>query len=119
MTLLRFFLAMLALCLPLVASAQQPAKPTFDHRKIIATNLSKMFSADSQVRNVSVSELRSVQSPTGLTWAACVRLNATSMTGAPTATRTYVVTFTMRNDIAERREARAKDCADAQFQPLK
>jgi hypothetical protein len=30
-----------------------------------------------------------------------------------------VVTFTMRNQIAERREARGKDCAGAQFQPLK
>ena len=106
-------------CVPGVAAAQQitPA-PSFDHRKMIAENLAKLFSAEAQVRNVVVSELRQVPSPAGLMWGTCVRVNATGMGGKPTLPRIYVVTFTKRNDIAERRAATGDDCAGAQFQPL-
>ena len=108
----------LAVCSPAVAQQAAPA-PNLDHRKLIAENLGKLFSADAQVRNVMVSELRQVPSPVGLTWGACVRLNATSMAGKPTLPRTYVVTFTKRNDIAERRAAADGDCAGAKFEPLR
>ncbi len=98
-------------------AAGSPA-PTFDHRKLIAENLAKLFSPDAQVRNVVVSELRQVPSAAGLMWGTCVRLNATGMGGKPTLPRTYVVTFTKRNDIAERRAATGDDCAGAKFGPL-
>ena len=106
------------ICSPAVAQQAAPA-PSFDHRKLIAENLAKLFSADAQVRNVVVSELRQVPSPVGLTWGACVRVNATSMAGKPTLPRTYIVTFTKRNDIAERRAAADRDCAGAKFEPLR
>jgi hypothetical protein len=105
-------------CSPAVAQ-QAASPPNLDHRKLIAENLAKLFSADAQVRNVVVSELRQVPSPVGLTWGACVRVNATSMAGKPTLPRTYVVTFTKRNDIAERRAAESSECAGARFEPLR
>ena len=121
MTVIRSVLltAALAACwVPLAAA--QPQKPNFDHRALIASSLDRLFSADAKVRGVAISELRTVQSSVGLTWAACVRLGAaTSITGSQTLPRTYVVTFTMRNQIAERREAAGKDCVGAQFEPLK
>ena len=114
------FALALSACLPGIAVAQQAAPaPSFDHRKLIAENLAKLFSADAQVRNVVVSELRQVPSPVGLTWGACVRVNATGMAGKPTLPRTYIVTFTRRNDIAERRAAADGDCAGARFEPLR
>src|SRR5690554_5029912 len=98
--------AALAPCCMSAALAQNSPKPAFDHRRLIADNLAKMFSADANVRNVSVSEIRSVTSPVGLTWGTCVRVGAaTSISGTQTLPRTYVVTFTLRNQIAERREA--------------
>jgi hypothetical protein len=100
------------------ATAQQAAAPSVDHRKLIAENLSKLFAAEAQARNVAVSELRRVPSPTGLTWGACVRVNATGISGQPTLPRTYVVTFS-RNLITERRPASANDCAGAAFAPLR
>jgi hypothetical protein len=107
-------------CVPGVVVAQQTVpSPGFDHRKLIAENLAKLFSPDAQVRNVVVSELRQVPSAAGLMWNACVRLNATGMGGKPTLPRTYVVTFTKRNDIAERRAATGDDCAGAKFEPLR
>jgi hypothetical protein len=108
----------LSVCSLGIAAAQPPPAPIFDHRKLIAGNLAKLFSADAHVRNVLVSELRQVPSPVGLTWGTCVRVNATSMAGKPTLPRTYVVTFTKRNDIAERRAATGDDCAGAKFEPL-
>ena len=110
--------ALLAAALSLSPAAAQPAPPPeFDYRKLIADNLAKLFSADAQVRDVVVSELRRVPSPVGLVWAACVRVNATSMTGKPTVPRTYVVAFS-RNTIAERRAAAGEDCAGAKFERL-
>ncbi len=106
----------LALWWPLV-SAAQPTPPAFDHRRLIAENLQKLFSKESQVRNVAVSELRQMPSPTGLMWGACVRVSATGVSGQPTAPRTYVVTF-LRNTVAERRQAAGNDCAGVQFRPL-
>jgi hypothetical protein len=88
-----------------------------DHRRLIAENLKTLFNPDAQVRNVVVSELRQVPSPTGLTWAACVRVTAIGQGGRPTAPLTYVVTFS-RNAIAERRPAGGQDCAGAAFTPL-
>jgi hypothetical protein len=88
-----------------------------DHRKLIADGLATLFSADAHVRNVMVSELTQVPSPTGLIWGACVRLNATAMSGRPTAPRTYVVTFS-RGAITERRTATGEDCVGAKFEPL-
>ena len=99
-------------------AAAQPSPPNLDHRKLIAGNLAKLFSADAQVRNVVVSELRQVPSAAGLMWGTCVRVNATGMAGKPTLPRIYVVTFTKRNDIAERRAATGDDCAGARFEPL-
>jgi hypothetical protein len=111
--------AALAVCCASTAGAQ-PQKPDFDHRSLIASSLDRLFSADAKVRGVAISELRTVQSPVGLTWAACVRIGAaTSISGSQTLPRTYVVTFTLRHQIAERRPAAAKDCAGAQFEPLK
>jgi len=110
--------AALACCVAPAAAPQQPM-PTFDHRRLIADNIGKLFSPDAKVRGVAVSELRPVQSSVGLTWAACVRLGATNIGGGPTSLRTYVVTFTMRNQIAERRQAAAKDCDGAKYEPLK
>jgi hypothetical protein len=104
-------------CVPGIAAAQQTV-PIFDHRRLIAENLAKLFSADAQARNVVVSELRQVPSAAGLMWGTCVRLNATGMGGKPTLPRTYVVTFTKRNDIAERRAATGDECAGAKFEPL-
>ena len=100
-----------------MAAQQAAPAPALDHRKLIAENLTKLFSADAKVRDIGVSELRRVPSPVGLTWGACVRVNATSMTGKPIAPRTYVITFT-RNTIAERRAASDDDCAGVKFQPL-
>jgi hypothetical protein len=111
--------AALAVCCASTAGAQ-PQKPDFDHRSLIASSLDRLFSADAKVRGVAISELRTVQSPVGLTWAACVRIGAaTSISGSQTLPRIYVVTFTLRHQIAERRPAAAKDCAGAQFEPLK
>jgi hypothetical protein len=115
-----FPLAALVACCVSTAGAQQPAKPDFDHRSLIASSLDRLFSAEAKVRGVAISELRTVQSPVGLTWAACVRIGAaTSISGSQTLPRIYVVTFTLRHQIAERRPAAAKDCAGAQFEPLK
>ena len=111
--------AFAACCISTAGAQQLPLAPNFDHRKLIAENLAKLFSADAQVRNVVVSELRQVPSPVGLTRGACVRVNATSMAGKPTLPRTYVVTFTKRNDISERRAAADGDCAGAKFEPLR
>ena len=99
-------------------AAAQQEQPDLDHRRLIAENLAKLFSADAQVRNVVVSELRQVSSAAGLIWGTCVRVNATDMGGKPTLPRTYVVTFSKRNDIAERRAAIGDDCAGAKFEPL-
>jgi len=95
-------------------AAAQQAQPNLDHRKLIAESLAKLFSAEAQVRNVAVSELRRVSSPVGMLWGACVRVNPTNIAGAP---RTYVVAFS-RNEIAERRSAVGDDCAGAKFEPL-
>ena len=109
----------LAACSAGAVAAQQTApSPSFDHRKLIADNLTKLFSADAQVRNVVVSELRQVPSPVGLTWGACVRVNATGMAGKPIAPRTYRRHLFARNVIAERRAATGEDCAGAKFEPL-
>lgn len=110
------FAALSALA-PLPAAAQPAPPPEFDYRKQIADNLAKLFSPDAQVRNVAVSEMRRVPSPLGLVWAACVRVNATNMTGKPTLPRTYVVTFS-RNAIADRRAISGEECAGAKFEPL-
>jgi hypothetical protein len=109
----------LAACWPAPMAAQQatPA-PALDHRKLIAENLTKLFSADAKVHNVAVSEMRQVPSPVGLTWGTCVRVSASSVTGKPIAPRTYVITFT-RNTIAERRAASDNDCAGVKFEPLR
>jgi len=107
----------LAACWPWPMAAQAAPGPALDHRKLIAENLTKLFSADAHVRNVVVSELRRVPSAVGLTWGTCVRVNATSMIGKPTVPRTYVVTFS-RNALAERRAASGNDCVGAKFMPL-
>ena len=109
--------ATLACWLSPTAAQQGAAPPAIDHRKMIAENLPKMFSKDSQVRNVAVSEMRRMPSSMGLIWAACVRVAATGSSGKPTSPRTYVVTF-VRNAIAERRPASGDDCAGATFAPL-
>lgn len=109
-------LAVGSLC---AAAAQQVAPPPdFDHRKLIAENLGKLFAAEAQARNIVVSELRRVPSPAGLTWGTCVRVNATGISGQPTLPRTYVVTFS-RSMIVERRQASGNDCAGAAFAPLR
>ena len=111
-------LLLLAACWPWSAVAQQ-APAGLDHRRLIADNLTKLFSADARVRNVAVSELRRVPSPVGLTWATCVRISATGMSGKPIAPRTYLVTFTPRHQIADRGAATGQDCAGAKFEPLR
>jgi hypothetical protein len=112
------FAVAIAACWSSPMAAQQPAPgPDVDHRKLIAENLSKLFSADAKVRNIGVSELRRVPSPTGLVWGSCVRVSATSMAGQPTAPRTYIVIF-LRGAIAERRAPNGDECAGAKFQPL-
>lgn len=113
------FTLALAACSPEPMAAQQAAPaPALDHRKLIAENLTKLFSADAKVHNVGVSELRQVPSPVGLTWGTCVRVSASSMTGKPIAPRTYVVTFS-RNTIAERHAASGEECAGVKFTPLR
>ena len=93
--------------------------PPPDHRKLIADNLQTLFTADAQVRNVSISELNWAPSPSGMIWQTCLRVGgATSVTGLETTPRTYVVTF-VRNTIAERRLASADECAGAKFSPLR
>lgn len=99
-----------------VAGAQQ-APPVFDHRKLIADNLAKLFSAEAKAHSIAISELRRVPSAAGLMWGTCVRVSATSMSGRPVPSRTYVVTFS-RNIIAERRPAAEADCAGASYAPL-
>jgi hypothetical protein len=89
-----------------------------DHRRLIAENVTSLFSPDAKVQNVAVSELRRVLSPAGLVWGACVRVDATGVSGKPTATRTFIITF-RNNVIAERRPASGTDCADARFEPLR
>ena len=119
MTTVRPLALALAVGSPWTAAAQQAvAPPNLDHRKLIAENLTKLFSADAKVHNVAVSELRRVPSPAGLAWGACVRVNATGISGQPTLPRTYVVTFS-RTMIAERRQANDGDCAGAAFAPLR
>jgi hypothetical protein len=119
MTTIRPIALALAVGLPWPAAAQKvAAPPDFDHRKLIAENLGKLFSADAKVHSVAVSELRRVPSPAGLTWGTCVRVNATGISGQPTLPRTYVVTFS-RTMIAERRQANDGDCAGAAFAPLR
>lgn len=109
--------AALSCWLPLAAAQQSAAPPAIDHRKMIAENLPKLFSKDSQVRDVVVSEMRRIPSPIGLIWAVCVRVAATGSSGKPTLPRTYVVTF-IRNALAERRPASDSDCVGAKFEPL-
>jgi hypothetical protein len=104
--------AFAACCISTAGAQQLPPAPNLDHRKLIAENLAKLFSPD------VVSELRQVPSAAGLMWGSCVRLNATGVGGKPTLPRTYVVTFTKRNDIAERRAATGEECAGAKFGPL-
>jgi hypothetical protein len=45
----------LSVCSLGVAAAQPPPAPIFDHRKLIAGNLAKLFSADAHVRNAECS----------------------------------------------------------------
>jgi hypothetical protein len=119
MTTIRPLALALAVGSPWPAAGQQSAAPPdFDHRKLIAENLPKLFAAEAQARNIAVSELRRVPSPAGLTWGTCVRVNATGISGQPTLPRTYVVTFS-RTMIAERRQASDADCAGAAFAPLR
>jgi hypothetical protein len=100
---------------PAPRAEPDPGPP--DYRKLIADNLKTLFSPDAQVRNVMVSELSQVPSPAGLMWGTCVRLNATGMSGRPTAPRTYVVTFS-RGAIADRRAVAGQDCVGAKFERL-
>ena len=111
------FVLALAACSATPTAQRAGPDPQPDHRKLIADNLKNLFSADAHVRDITVSELSQVPSPAGLTWGACVRVAATSMTGRPTAPRTYVITFS-RNTIAERRAASGDDCAGATLTPL-
>ena len=104
-------------------SSGPPPPPAFtpdpqpDHVRLISENLKTIFSENAQPRNIVVSELRQVAAADGASWGACLRLNATGMTGQPTLPRTGVVVF-RRNAIIERRLANPDDCLDAKFTPL-
>ena len=110
-----------ALALAGCASSPPPPQlspdPQPDHIRLIKENLATLFSANAQPRNIVVSELRQVSTADGGAWGACLRLNATGMSGRPTNPRTIVVLF-RRNTIIERRPANPDDCANANYARL-
>ena len=101
---------------PSISAYQSEAEPPY--RSIIAEHLDTMFAQNAEIRSVTVSGLRRVE--TGLTrdWIVCLR-GIVNLAVGGSDSRTYVVLINRRNEIVDRRLAEPGDgCDRERFTPL-
>lgn len=77
-----------------------------------------MFTADAEMRDVSISGLRRVETGLNRDWMVCLRGTANSPVGRSDA-RIYAIFINRRNEIVDRRLAEPTDgCDRERFSPL-